>query len=394
MLVKVLAIFLVFLLFVFRYYFALYSLPDFTDLYGEVSVEACIVEDIDLRESHAKYVVEVEELGRILIKANKYPEYSRGDCVLWEGLVVPVPYIENFDYSSYLRRYHLTAIFEVDRSTLIRSGGLGVLKIFDLLRARFEELLKDLFVDPYGDFMAGLLLGRKRGLSQELMNKFNALGLTHIVAVSGYNVTLIVVSVFTLGGFLKIKRKVKVVLAVLLLSAFVVLVGASAAVVRAGVMGVISLMAVYFGRIYNVSRALIMVLILSYFYNPFIVIDDVGFQLSFLSTCGIVYLYPFLERWGRWIPNVFVIRESLLMTIAAQIAVAPILYFSFGQFALISPFVNVVVLPLIPFAMLAGFLAVVFSLFGIPLSSLLAFFAYLLMKVVLLIVEVFYYIIA
>jgi competence protein ComEC len=381
-------IWVIFSVFVLRYFVALDSLPNFSEEYGEGDWELCLISDGDLRESHVKYWAEDIRGRRLLLRAKKFTNFFRGDCLSVKGDLKPVPYIDNFDYSNYLQRYYVTAILEVYDLTLIHEGG-GMLRYFDQLRIGLEMKLNELFVDPYGDFMAGLLLGRKRGLSSELMEKFNQLGLTHIIAVSGYNVSLMVIAAFSFAGFFRMGRRVKVIFAILLVFCFVVLVGASAAVVRAGIMGVIALFAAYFGRVYNFSRALLFVLIAVYFYNPFIVFYDVGFQLSFLSTCGVTYLYPKLESFGKYIPSFFAIRESFLMTIASQLAVLPIVYFQFGGFSWISPFANVLILPLIPFAMLAGFLALLFSLFSSFLSLLFAFLAYLVMDIVLLIVDAF-----
>lgn len=358
---------------------------------GWFEFEGCVVEETDVRSDKVKYVVEAERLlvdgewndvsGRVLVSGSRYPVYKYGDCLKIGGKLQKPEKIEDFAYDKYLNRYSIYSV--VYRANVEKiSGGEGSLFFGTIFRVKeiFEGRLNKIFAEPYGGFMAGLILGSRKGISENLMNSFNKTGLTHIVAVSGYNVALVVVVVCGLFSFFT--RRVKVVLSIFFIAVFVILVGASASVVRAGVMGGISLIALWFGRQYFVFLSLMASAFLMNLWNPKILVYDVGFQLSFLATLGIVIFSPVLERFLKWVPRILGLREALQLTLSAQIIVLPIIILNFERFSIVAPIANVFVLPLIPFAMLFGFVAVFFG-------ELFGFLGYLILKIIIFLVEIF-----
>jgi competence protein ComEC len=152
-------------------------------------------------------------------------------------------------------------------------------------------------------------------------------------------------------------------------------------------MGIITLIALWYGRKPQITIALVLTAFLMTVWNPKILVYDVGFQLSFAATCGLVYASPKLERYFKWAPQKLAIRESLLLTISAQIFALPIIMFSFGRFAWVSPISNLLVAPFIPLSMLFGAISVVvFPLFEF-IGRLIGFAAWLFMEVVILVAE-------
>ncbi|MBT4056494.1 ComEC/Rec2 family competence protein, partial [Candidatus Peregrinibacteria bacterium] len=258
----------------------------------------------------------------------------------------------------------------------------------------FENRLGRLFPEPYSSLMAGLLLGSRKGIPADLMEDFNKTGLTHIVAISGYNITLVIIVVFGLFGFLT--RKVRVVMATIFVVVFVILVGASSAVVRAGIMGIISLFAVYFGRKGEIYVSILLAAFLMNLWNPKIAVIDIGFQLSFLATLGLVYVSPWLEKapgllgkiLGK-VPRFFLIRENFVLTLSAQVFTLPVILKSFGRISLLCPISNVFVLPFIPFAMIFGFLAVVGSFVVEGVGEGFAFVGYCFLDLIFFLVRFF-----
>jgi competence protein ComEC len=170
---------------------------------------------------------------------------------------------------------------------------------------------------------------------------------------------------------------------------FVFFVGAGASVVRAGIMGVISLFALWFGRQYYVFIALFLSAFLMNLWNPKIILYDVGFQLSFLATFGIVLFSESFKSFFKWLPSFFAIRESFSMTLSAQVFVLPIILFNFGSLSLISPVANIFVLPLVPIAMFFGFLSVFFNFFFLGFSHFFAFFGYVVLNLIIFLIESF-----
>lgn len=266
---------------------------------------------------------------------------------------------------------------------------------FDFLRSLnllFSRQLADVFSEPYNGFVSGLLLGNRSEISPDLMQDFNTVGLTHIIAISGYNITLVISMVCGLFSFLS--RKKRVIFSIIFVICFVVLVGSSASVVRAAVMGIIGLVAVYFGRVYVASVSLIASAFFMNLWNPRLLVYDVGFELSVLATAGLVYVSAFVSehfvnRYFKFLPEFAGIRESFSMTLSAQIFVLPLIVFYFGRLSLVSPIANLIVLPFIPWIMLFGFLSGLANFASGWLGDFFGFTAYVLMKFIIFVIGLF-----
>jgi len=124
--------------------------------------------------------------------------------------------------------------------------------------------------------------------------------------------------------------------------------------VRAGVMGCLVLFSTQLGRRTTMTNVLLVSACVMLAFNPRLLRDDIGFQLSFVSTVALIYLAPVLESKFRFLPETYAIRENAVATISATLAALPILFLSFGQLSLLSPIANVLILPLTPYAMAFG----------------------------------------
>ncbi len=373
---------------------------DVSNYEGNVVVSGCVGEQVDVRNDKVKYTLAASEIrkngeifevsGNVLVTGERYPVYEYGDCLVVSGKLEKPGKIENFDYRKYLRRYGIGAVIYRAKIQKIRVNGdlySGFFEGIFSLKNKFEEKLSRIYAEPYAGFMSGLILGSRRGISEELTLQFNATGLSHIVAISGYNITMLIVVVSGLFGFLG--RKKKVLVSVLIIFIFVILVGAGASVVRAAIMGVVGLMALWFGRTYFVNISLFAAAFFMNLANPFILINDVGFQLSFLATCGLVFVSPLIKGFFVRVPEIFGMRESLTMTIAAQVLALPIILFNFGRLSLISPLANILVLPFLPLAMIFGFFGVLFGYVWNFLGLVVGFLGYLILALIIFLVQFF-----
>ena len=368
------------------------------NLHGFNELKGCICDEVDVRDDKVKYLIEVSEVlvdgkwgdveGKVLVNASRYPVYEYGDCMRFEGKLEAPGEIEDFDYGKYLSRYDVySVIYRAEIYEVYGTSGSEFYKIIYGAKNRFEEKLSQIFSEPYGSFMGGLLLGSRKGIPDQLMEDFNVTGLTHIIAISGYNVALVIVVISGMFGFLS--RKMKVVFSGIFVVLFVMFVGAIVSVVRAGLMGILSLMALYFGRQYAVFLGLMISAFLMTLWNPKILVYDVGFQLSFLATLGIIAYSSVLEGFFKFVPKFFAIRESLMMTLSAQIVALPIIILNFGKLSVISPIANVFVLPFIPLSMIFGFFAVMFGFVSEFLGNVFGFFGYIFLKVIIFFIETF-----
>jgi len=320
--------------------------------------------EVDVRRSGQKLIVEVLSddvlRGRVLLNVPKYPRYNYGDVIEIIGLLEEPFETEEFSYKKYLERYQVYGVVKNPRVRVIDNAMHN--PFYDVIfriKREVQDRINKLWAEPYASFESGLLLGARKGIPDYLTEAFNVTGLTHIIAISGYNISLVIMLVGVL--FNNFSRKKRVVMSFIFVVIFTVLVGMSAAVVRAAIMGSIGLFSIYFGRSTQVTLTLLMSALLMNIYNPKILPYDVGFQLSFAATCGIVYVSPRIEKWFLWVTPRLEMREALQMTIAAQISTLPIILFHFGRLSIVSPLANMLTAPFIPLSMGFGAIAVLMS---------------------------------
>lgn len=254
------------------------------------------------------------------------------------------------------------------------------------IKINFENSLNKYLPEPQASFLAGLTVGTRRNIPQDLKEAFIKTGTIHIIALSGYNITIIAQFInWIFGAFFP--AFISFWLAIIFIILFTLMTGASASIVRAAIMGVLVLIAHRGSRLYNVRNALIFSASLMVFQNPQILRWDIGFQLSFLATLGLIYIAPYFEKKLQKLTNFLKIRESLVATLSAQTAVLPLLLFYFGRLSLISPLANILILPVIPFSMLLGFLIGLTDYIFPPLIQIFALPAWLLLTYKIKIIE-------
>ena len=220
---------------------------------------------------------------------------------------------------------------------------------------------------PAGDagLLEGLLIGETSRIPQEVKDDFKATGLSHILAVSGLNVTILII---TVGAILKLMtmelgaggRLASLVLTLSFIVAYMVLTKMMPSVVRAGVMGVAGLTAIWISRPVNPFAALSAAAFVILAVDP-AALFDAGFQLSFAATLAILTLTPRIEEFMTGLPSFAV--SAVAVTLAAQIGTTPIIAAHFGRLSLISPLANAIVTPSVPAATVLGIVVVMTSIF-------------------------------
>jgi competence protein ComEC len=215
------------------------------------------------------------------------------------------------------------------------------------------------------------------------MENFNTTGLTHIIAISGYNITIVITMIS--GALFWLPLRWRFIPAASAIIVFTLFVGASAAVVRASIMGILGILALHVGRVNHVRLTILWALFAMLAWNPKFLWYDAGFQLSFLAVLGLTECAPLLDRWFKCVPAVLGMREALQMTISAQITAVPLIVLLFGRLSLIAPVANLLVAPAIPPAMLFGFLGTVLSTICFPLGQLFAFIGWGFMQWIVLV---------
>ena len=234
---------------------------------------------------------------------------------------------------------------------------------------KFNAGMQSALPEPTASFGLGLLIGQRSTLPAEITAALTAVGLVHIVAVSGYNLTIIVRGV----GRLKLGSKYqKLILSLALIVGFILVTGFSASIVRAALVSALSLWAWYYGRQVKPLVLISFAAAVTGLWNPFYIWGDLGWYLSFLAFFGVLVIAPLITgRLFRKPPKL--LTMVLIETLAAELMTLPLILMTFSQLSIIALVANVLVVPLVPLAML---LAAVAGLFGAFVPQIAGWFAF------------------
>lgn len=244
---------------------------------------------------------------------------------------------------------------------------------------RFSAGMQSALPEPQASFGLGLIIGQRNTLPQDLTNQLVMVGLVHIVAVSGYNLTILVRA----ASRLKLRSKYQqLVLSLVLIVGFVLMTGFSASIVRAAIVSVLSLWAWYYGRHFRPVLLIAFTAALTGLFNPFYVWGDLGWYLSFLAFFGVLVISPAVSaRLFKKQPKL--LTSVVLETLSAEIMTLPLIMLSFGQLSLIGLFANALIGPLVPLAMLFAAMAAGAGMIVAPIAGWLAWPARLLLTYML-----------
>lgn len=265
----------------------------------------------------------------------------------------------------------------------------ALIDVFMQSRARFVMALQNILTEPHASLASGFVLGTGAGFPRDLKQAFINTGTIHLVAVSGFNVT-IVIKLFS-DMLRPLGRWVSFITGTLAIVAFIILVGGQASVVRAGIMGWLFIVARFAWRLPHIKNALFVTGFLMIVQEPHILVGDIGFQLSFLSMLGLIYISPLigwafsLSKHISVVPKV--ILDVLRETLSAQIAVALLVAGYFGRLSLIAIIPNVLIVPLIAPIMIicivVGLLALLSPAYTILVALPLQGILWIILKIIL-----------
>ncbi|HBO17057.1 MAG: ComEC/Rec2-related protein [Candidatus Moranbacteria bacterium GW2011_GWE2_35_2-] len=350
----------------------------------EFSGIATVVREPEEKEFYQEIIVRPEDgKYKILVQGEKYASWEYGEemnlkCILKK----PENFSPDFDYRMYLAKdkiFYICKKPQVMKSMEENSGNIifvGILKLKNLMEKNVNRVIPA----PEAALADGLLFGGNNRLSKEWQEKFSRTGTSHIVAVSGYNVTIIAEYLIWLGILLGLWRPRAFWFALVGIFLFVAMIGFPSSAVRAGVMGSLLLWAVKNGRLANSYNAIIFSAVVMLFLNPFLLRYDIGFQLSFLAALGIIAAAPFWEKYFDKKFDALGILETILLTLSAQIFVLPIILYNFHMMSWLSVVVNALILPIVPLTMLLVFLSSVLGFVFFPLSVALGWAGYVLLR--------------
>ena len=239
-------------------------------------------------------------------------------------------------------------------------------------RKRIIDFNKETIPEPHASLVAGITLGSKSEIPYDFWQKLKNTGVVHVVVASGTNVSLtamFLISVLTVF----LSRKKAIIFAFLGIWLYVVLSGFEAPLIRAGIMASFAFWAQGVGRLSYSSRVLLLTCLIMLIFNP-LWLFDIGFILSFAATASLMLFQVRIANYLKIVPNF--LKEGLSTSIAAQIGVAPILFVSFGQFNILSPLINMLVLWTVPGIMILGAIGGILGLIFPFLGKLILYLSY------------------
>ncbi len=230
------------------------------------------------------------------------------------------------------------------------------LTAFDKLRLKFSAGIRNALPEPQASFGIGILIGQKTSLPDQVSDDLSTVGLTHIIAVSGYNLTVIIeITRRKLG---KRSKYQATIWSLALISSFLLVTGFGASIVRAAIVSIIGLWAWYYGRKVRPVLLILCAAALTAGWYPLYLWSDIGWYLSFLAFFGVLVIAPFivkrLEQIGRQ-PNI--VTLLVIESFCAQLMTLPIIMYIFHRLSVIGLLSNVLVVPLVPLGMLTTLLA-------------------------------------
>lgn len=336
---------------------------------SEILLTGKIVEDPDLNREKGEISLKIDILeisgrkmnGRVFAKIKTSKTVRRSDEITLRG--------------------KMTDGFGGFSGALFRANVVKITPKLDFVRDFrdfFVEKVRKIIPSPESDLGLGYLLGQKNSLPADLENALKITALTHIVVASGYNLTVLVN--FARKFFGKFSKRLATLAMFALIFGFVLVVGFSPSMTRAGIVAVLSVIFWYFGRKVNPYFLLIFVAILTLLISP-TNLFDLGWQLSFGSFFGVMILAPLLKKFLFERPEKFGSFTNIFFeTLSAQIATAPLLIFTFEKFSAVSILANMLVLPFVPIAMLLTFLTGFFAWIFAPIAYIFGFFAEMILK--------------
>ncbi|HEV7454606.1 MAG TPA: ComEC/Rec2 family competence protein [Candidatus Saccharimonadales bacterium] len=318
-------------------------------VYGEKSQMVFTVDHVRITDSRP-----VNVPGNMAIAGFGAPAVYRGDELRISGKLYP-------------RRGNVQAGISFAQLQVLSRGNSPI----DTLRRKFAAGMQSALPEPLASFGMGLLIGQRSTLPKDVADILVTVGLTHIIAVSGYNLTIIVEAARRLFG--DRSKYQMLVVCLTLISTFLLLTGSSPSIVRASIISMLSIFSWYYGRKIKPMVLLLVAAAITIAGNPLYLWGNVSWYLSFLAFFGVVVIAPLVvERvYGEREPKL--IAKMLLESLCAEIMTLPYALYIFGQLSLVSLPANLLIAAFVPLAML---LCMVAGLAGMWLPAIAGWFAW------------------
>jgi competence protein ComEC len=365
-----------------------------------VEIQGMVAEEPDIRDryclltfSASEIVVSGEEKevsGTALVQVPRYPTYHYGDVLKITGELETPSQSEDFDYRTYLARQGIYSLIYYPKVEILHRGqGVKPLQWIYSLRERLSTSLARALPEPQCSLAQAILLGLRGNIPDSLNEAFSRTGTAHLLAISGLHMSIIIAMFLSLGILVfGRQRSIYIWLALALTWLYALLAGMHPPIIRATIMGSLFLMAEFLGRQRSAIIALAFAAAVMVGIQPHI-LWSVSFQLSFLAMAGLVLLFPYFQTWGRKgvarlfenrekiVPTASIVTDTFAASLAAVIAVWPLIAYNFGMVSLVALPATFFSLPALPFIIVTSALVAFTGLFALLASQILGWLAWL-----------------
>ncbi|MCP4522845.1 MAG: ComEC/Rec2 family competence protein [Candidatus Gracilibacteria bacterium] len=324
----------------------------------------------------------------VLIKTPDMYKLKKGDRIQTKTKFYFFKDTESFSYKSYMNSKNIYASSHINSLHTIDYMPPNRLQLSALqLRESLLSVIYEIYPKNEAIFLGGILLGARESLSDEIKEDFNNSGLTHFIAVSGFNITILILFLtYVLKYFPKTIQIFGISIFILF---FVLLVGDTAPVIRAAFMGLLGYVILISGRKGHSYSLISFTALIMILFSPLSLNYDVSFHLSFLAVLGIIFMQSFYKKVFAKAPEFLAIKEALVLTFSALTFTLPLMLFNFGQVSILSPLANISVTRTIPIAMLLGFISIIVYFVSPFFGEIIGYFTWVLLKFDMNMVELF-----
>jgi competence protein ComEC len=376
---------------------------------GVVEVRGVVAGDPDIRDKNTRLTLTASEIklaegwrevkGETLVFVPRYPAYHYGDRLQLKGELKTPPQLDGFDYRGYLAHQGIYATMLYPRIEVLAKGkGSRPLAWVYSLRSRLSQSLSVL-PEPQASLAQGIVLGLRGNIPQALNDDFARSGTAHLLAISGIHLSIMVGILLSAGIWLLGRQYYLYVwLALGVIWLYALITGLNPPVVRSAIMASLFLVAELLGRQRQAIVALALAAAVMVGISPYI-LGDAAFQLSFLAMAGLIFVAPVFQNLGRRaviavigengatvsLANVAV--DTLSVTLAAIIAVWPVVAYYFGMVSLVGLLATFLALPALPGIIVTGTLTAVVGLLILPIAQVVGWLAWLCLSYMILVVH-------
>jgi competence protein ComEC len=376
----------------------------------EVEIKGMVNADPEVRDKVTHLRLSASEIrlaqdwqeisGDALLFVSRYSAYRYGDVLRVKGRLETPPQLDEFDYEGYLAHQGIYSTMSYPKIDTLETGkGFKPLEWVYGLRNSLFQTMSQVLPEPQASLSQGIVLGIRYTIPAEIKADFVSTGTAHILAISGVNLAIIAGMLVSIGKRLFGKRHYIYVWVTLgIICFYTLLIGMNPPVLRGAIMASLFLTAELLGRQRTAITSLALAAAIMVGISPQI-LWDASFQLSFLAMAGLIFLAPPLMNLGRravtktigeegiGVSLANIVTDSLGVTLAATIAVWPLIAHYFGIISLAGPLATLLTLPVLPGIIVSGALAGLIGLFALPVAQVIGWLAWLFISYMLLVVN-------